>query len=216
MNRKNVTPSLLNVEYGKRAQMAQTLINEGIKWIHYDVMDGKFVPNLAIELEEIKQIKQSTTIHFMDAHLMVENPLTYIEYYKDVVDVITIHFEAINKKELLDFLKSKHHDYKIGLAIKPNTEVKEIEKFLPYLALVLVMSVEPGAGGQKFMPNALDKIKLLKELRTNKQYTYLIQVDGGINETTGPQCFKAGADACVAGTFLIKEPTKARIDSILG
>ncbi|WP_029608694.1 ribulose-phosphate 3-epimerase [Mycoplasma simbae] len=215
MNKKNVTPSLLNVEQGQRWKMAQTLIDSGIKWIHYDVMDAKFVPNKAIELDEIKSIKEQTSSHFMDAHLMVENPLDYLDEYKDVVDITTIHFEAIKPAELLKFLKAKHHDYRIGLAIKPNTTVDEIVKFLPYVALVLVMSVEPGAGGQKFIPNALDKISQLKDLRNKHQYQYLIQVDGGINDETGPLCFKAGADACVAGTFLVKEPTKERIESIL-
>ncbi|AIA29348.1 ribulose-phosphate 3-epimerase [Mycoplasmopsis californica] len=215
MNKKNVTPSLLNVEEGKRWEMAQTLIDQGIKWIHYDVMDAKFVPNRAIEIKEIKTIKEKTTHHFMDAHLMVENPLSYLDDYKDLVDITTIHFEAVDSKELLNFLELKHHDYRIGLAIKPLTSVTEISQFLPYVALVLVMSVEPGAGGQKFIPSALDKIKELKNIRSFNQYQYLIQVDGGINEITGPQCFKAGADACVAGTFLIKEPTKERINSII-
>ncbi|MCS4536689.1 MULTISPECIES: ribulose-phosphate 3-epimerase [unclassified Mycoplasma] len=215
MSKKYVTPSLLNVEEGKRAQMAQTLINEGIEWIHYDVMDAKFVPNKAIELEEIIDIKQNTSKHFMDAHLMVEKPLDYLDKFKDVVDITTIHYEAIDHDELLEFLEKKHHDYRIGLAIKPQTNVEEIQDFLPYVALVLVMSVEPGAGGQKFIPTALDKISLLKKLRSKNQYQYLIQVDGGINDTTGPQAFKAGADACVAGTFLVKNPTKETISSVL-
>ncbi|MBU4690537.1 ribulose-phosphate 3-epimerase [Mycoplasma sp. ES3157-GEN-MYC] len=215
MNKKYVTPSLLNVDEGKRAEMAQLLINQGIEWIHYDVMDAKFVPNKAIELEEIVEIKKTSSKHFMDAHLMVVNPLEYLDSYKNVVDIITIHYEAIKPAELLDFLKQKHHDYRIGLAIKPNTTVTEIEQFLPYVALVLVMSVEPGAGGQKFMPSALDKIASLKQLRIKNQYEYLIQVDGGINDTTGPLAFKAGADACVAGTFVVKNPTKETINSIL-
>lgn len=215
MNKKNVTPSLLNVEKEQRVQMATTLINEGIKWIHYDVMDGKFVPNTAIELEEIKNIKAKAPHHFMDAHLMVENPLDYLDDFKDVVDITTIHYEAIKHTELLNFLVKKHHDYRIGLAIKPNTQVSEIKDFLPYISLVLVMSVEPGAGGQKFIETALDKIAQLKELKNKHQYQYLIQVDGGINDQTGPKCFKQGADACVAGTFLVKEPTKSRIESII-
>lgn len=215
MNKKNVTPSLLNVEEGKRWEMAQKLLDEGIKWIHYDVMDAKFVPNKAIELEEIQQIKLKTSKHFMDAHLMVENPLEYLDKFKDVVDITTVHFEALNSKEFYNFLVKKHHDYRIGLAIKPDTPVEKITKFLPYIALVLVMSVEPGAGGQKFIESSIDKIKELKDLRNKNQYQYLIQVDGGINSQTGPKCFKAGADACVAGTFLVNNPTKETIQSIL-
>lgn len=213
---KYVTPSLLNVEEGKRKEMANLLIDNGIKWIHYDVMDGKFVPNLAIEFDEIKDINETGKKHIKDAHLMIENPLEKIEEYSKIVDIVTIHFEAVDPKKLLTYLKKYQHEYKIGLAIKPNTEVKEIEKFLPYLALVLVMSVEPGKGGQKFIENSLDKIKELKRLRNINQYQYLIQVDGGINDVTGPQCFTAGADACVAGTYIVKNPTKENINSVFG
>ncbi len=217
MNKKEkfITPSLLNAEKEKRLEMINLLIENGIKWFHYDVMDGKFVPNYAIELEEIKNFRKNAKQHFSDVHLMIENPLNFIDDYKDFCDIVTIHYEAIKPKELLNFLKTKHYEYKIGLAIKPNTEVEEIEEFLPYLSLVLVMSVEPGKGGQKFIPSALDKIKILKNLRIQNGYTYLIQVDGGINSETGLEAFKAGVDACVAGTFLVKDPTKERINSIL-
>ncbi|WP_406615441.1 ribulose-phosphate 3-epimerase [Mycoplasmopsis hyopharyngis] len=212
---KFITPSLLNVEKEKRLQMINHLVDNGIKWFHYDVMDGKFVPNLAIELDEIKDFRQNAKQHFSDTHLMIEEPLKVIDDYKDSTDIITLHYEAIKPKELLAFLKEKHHEYKIGLAIKPNTKVEEIKSFLPYLALVLVMSVEPGKGGQQFIPSALDKIALLKQWRIENAYTYLIQVDGGINSETGKQAFKAGVDACVAGTYLVKEPTKERINSML-
>lgn len=211
---KFITPSLLNVEKDKRLQMINHLIDNGIKWFHYDVMDGKFVPNLAIELDEIKDFRKNAKQHFSDTHLMIEEPLKVIDDYKDFTDIITLHYEAIKPKELLTFLKEKHHEYKIGLAIKPNTNVEEIKSFLPYLALVLVMSVEPGKGGQQFIPSALDKIALLKQWRIKNTYTYLIQVDGGINSETGKQAFKAGVDACVAGTYLVKEPTKERINSM--
>ncbi|WP_338822475.1 ribulose-phosphate 3-epimerase [Mycoplasmopsis felifaucium] len=216
MTNKYVTPSLLNVEKDQRLSMANTLIDEGIKWIHYDVMDGKFVPNTAIEFEEIENINEHGKKHLKDAHLMVEKPLELVEKYSKIVDFVTFHFEAEDKKKILQFLKKNHHYYKIGVAIKPNTTIEEITELLPYVSLVLVMSVEPGKGGQKFMPNAVDKIKELKRLRDLHQYEYLIQVDGGINNETGPICFKAGADACVAGTFLVKNPTKNTIDSILG
>ncbi|VEU75492.1 d-ribulose-5-phosphate 3 epimerase [Mycoplasmopsis maculosa] len=216
MKNKYVTPSLLNVEKKDRLEMANTLVEQGIKWIHYDVMDGKFVPNLAIELEEIKNINENGKKHLKDAHLMVENPLELVELYKDIVDITTFHYEAVDHFQLLEFLKNNQHDYRIGVAIKPATKVEEIKELLPYLQLVLVMSVEPGAGGQKFMPEALDKIKELKRIRDINQFEYLIQVDGGINNITGPQCFKAGADACVAGTFIVKNPTKETIQSVLG
>ncbi|UUD35367.1 ribulose-phosphate 3-epimerase [Mycoplasmopsis caviae] len=213
---KYVTPSLLNVEKEERCNMATLLVNKGIKWIHYDVMDGKFVPNRAIELEEIKNINQNAPKHFKDAHLMVENPLDYLDEFRDHVDITTIHYEAVDKKKLTKFLKDHHSAYSIGLAIKPVTEVSEIVKLLPYLQLVLVMSVEPGKGGQKFIEHAVDKIKELKELRDTNGYKYLIQVDGGINGETGPICFEAGVDATVAGTYIVSEPTEERINSVFG
>ncbi|WP_029513380.1 ribulose-phosphate 3-epimerase [Mycoplasmopsis primatum] len=215
-NSKYVTPSLLNVDKANRLEMANKLINQGIKWIHYDVMDGQFVPNYAIELDEIKTINEKGLKHFKDAHLMVNDPLKLIDEFKDYVDIVTIHYEAVKPKELLKFVKTKTHDYRIGIAIKPETQVEEITELLPYIQLVLVMSVEPGKGGQKFIDSALDKIRKLKQLRIQNQYDYLIQVDGGINNITGPLSFKAGADACVAGTFMVSCPTKERINSILG
>ncbi|QCZ36765.1 ribulose-phosphate 3-epimerase [Mycoplasma nasistruthionis] len=216
--KKYVTPSLLNVEKDKRPAMADTLVQNGIKWIHYDVMDGKFVPNTAIEVDEIINIDQNHSKHLKDAHLMVVDPYEYVDQVKNNVDFITFHYEAISNDlvKYQEFLEQNYHDLKLGLAIKPNTTVEEIKQFLPKLSLVLVMSVEPGAGGQKFMPSALDKIAELKALRDLNGYDYLIQVDGGINSTTGPECFSAGADACVAGTYIVVEPTKERIDSVLG
>ncbi|EFF41089.1 ribulose-phosphate 3-epimerase [Mycoplasmopsis alligatoris] len=214
---KNITPSLLNVEENKRLEMANTLINAGIKWIHYDIMDGKFVPNTAIKTSEIANIHKNGLRHFKDAHLMVENPLNYLEELKDIVDVMTVHWEAFDDKdEFYDWLDQNYVDYKIGLAIKPNTSVEEIIDFLPYVALVLVMSVEPGKGGQAFIPTSLDKIKFLSEYRHKNNLGYAIQVDGGINQDTSKLCFKNGADALVAGTYLVVEPTKERIKTLLG
>ncbi|WP_426460991.1 ribulose-phosphate 3-epimerase [Mycoplasma hafezii] len=216
--KKYVTPSLLNVEPEKRLEVANTLVQNGIKWIHYDIMDGEFVPNTAITPKEIANIAAKGLPHMKDAHLMVVDPYSYVDSVKDSVDVITFHYEAImdDEEKFEDFLNEYHHELKIGLAIKPETRVSEIKKYLNKLALVLVMSVEPGKGGQKFMPVALEKIHELKELRSRNGYDYLIQVDGGINGETGPESFHAGADACVAGTYLVFEPTKERIDSVLG
>ncbi|SYV96936.1 d-ribulose-5-phosphate 3 epimerase [Mycoplasmopsis edwardii] len=181
-------------------------------------MDGNFVPNTAIEVEEIVNIDKNAKKHIKDAHLMVVNPYDYVEQLKNNVDILTFHYEAIENDldKFNEFLEKNKHELKIGLAIKPNTSVATIKNFLDKLSLVLVMSVEPGKGGQKFMESSLDKVKELKSIRNNNSYDYLIQVDGGINSETGPLCLKAGADAVVAGTFLVVEPTKERIQSILG
>ncbi|WP_406614408.1 ribulose-phosphate 3-epimerase [Mycoplasma corogypsi] len=217
---KYVTPSILNVKKEDRLEMVNKLVQAGIKWIHYDIMDGQFVPNTTIEPEEIAVIDKESKPHFKDAHLMIKNPYEYIEKVIDYFDIFTFHYEAIEDDldAFYQYLTVVNRDriLKIGLAIKPNTPVSAIVKFLPFIDLVLVMSVEPGLGGQKFMPIALDKIKELRKLRTQHKLFYLIQVDGGINEVYGPQCFQAGADACVAGTYLIVDPTKERINTILG
>ncbi|MBU4692692.1 ribulose-phosphate 3-epimerase [Mycoplasma sp. CSL7491-lung] len=216
--KKYVTPSLLNVNPEERLQMVNKLIEEGIRWVHYDVMDGKFVENTAITVEEIKNINKNGKGHIKDAHLMVVNPYDYVEKLKNDVDILTFHYEAIEDDldKFDNFLTTNKHELKIGLAIKPDTPVDLIEKFLDRLALVLVMSVEPGKGGQKFIDSSLVKISQLKNIRLTNFYDFLIQVDGGINDSTGPKAFKKGADACVAGTFLIKNPTKNTINSILG
>ncbi|RIV16464.1 ribulose-phosphate 3-epimerase [Mycoplasmopsis gallopavonis] len=216
--KKYVTPSLLNVEPEKRLAMANTLVENGIKWIHYDIMDGEFVPNTAISVKEIENINKNGLPHIKDAHLMVVDPYNYIPLVSESCDIITFHYEAIcdDLEQFESFLEEHYHEFKIGLAIKPETEVSEIVPFLDKLALVLVMSVQPGKGGQKFMPIALEKIQALKNLRVKNGYDFLIQVDGGINSETGPQCFEVGADACVAGTFLVVSPNKETINSVLG
>lgn len=217
MRQKFVTPSLLNIEEGKRGAVAKELINNGIKWIHYDVMDGEFVPNTAIEFAEIRDIKNQEPKHMMDIHLMVKNFYDYLPSFKEVGDILTIHYEAIeNVNEFLEFCKNNLDEYKMGVAIKPNTPVEVLDPLLPYLSLVLIMSVEPGKGGQKFIDSSLDKIKYFYNQRNKNNYSYLIQVDGGINDTTGPLALAAGADAVVAGTYLVFEPTKEKIQSILG
>ncbi|WP_027120840.1 ribulose-phosphate 3-epimerase [Mycoplasmopsis lipofaciens] len=215
---KVVAPSLLNVEENERVKMVNTLCNAGIQYFHYDVMDGEFVPNIAISVEQIKELVQSRK-QYCDVHLMVNNPLPYIEELKDFVPFFTIHYESMEHKKLFNILRDvyvKNQSTNLGIAIKPNTKVEDVEDLLPYISLITVMSVEPGKGGQKFMPNALNKIKELKAIKEEKGYLYSIEVDGGINDITGPQCFEAGADICVAGTFLITEPTSKRIQSIMG
>lgn len=212
---KYITPSLLNLEQKDRIQVANELIENGIKWIHYDVMDGHFVPNTAITVEQIQSIKNNTQKHIMDAHLMVQNPRPYFDQLINIVDYITFHYEAVNKNELLQILQDYQNKIKIGLAIKPNTSVTEIAPFLPYLNLVLVMSVEPGAGGQAFIESSVAKIAQLKQEIIQQNLPILIQVDGGINNITSQKCWQAQADALVAGTYLVFEPTKDKIATLL-
>ncbi|MDJ1649124.1 ribulose-phosphate 3-epimerase [Mycoplasma phocimorsus] len=216
MRWKNISPSILDVKKENRLEFVTDLItNKGIKWIHYDVMDGIFVSNKAIELEEIINIYNNAPQHFSDVHLMISNPLDEFEKYKDYVSIVTLHFEAVSDIDLALFINRYHHDYKIGLAISPDTNVEDITPFLEFIDLVLVMSVYPGKGGQKFIVDSLDKIKKLKKLRSsNLKYSYLIQVDGGINEETSKLAWKAGADLIVAGSYIVKDPSQENINKL--
>lgn len=216
MNEKYVTPSLLNIKKDQRLEIANILINNGIKWIHYDIMDGQFVPNTAISTDEIINIKNNTLNHIMDAHLMVNNPFHYAEILKNTVDYVTLHFEAIENSEIQKFINQYKNIFKIGLAIKPQTQFKEIKNFINQVDLILVMSVNPGAGGQSFIAESLNKIKIIKDYINKNNLKTLIQVDGGINNITGPQCLNAGADAIVSGSYLVFEPTKEKINLLFG
>lgn len=215
MKWKHISPSILDVQKDKRIDFVNDLLkNKNIKWIHYDVMDGIFVKNKAISLEEITEITNNTPEHLSDAHLMVDNPLDQIDKFSKVVKCVTIHYEAVADLDLALFIDRYNHDYTLGLAINPDTSVEDIEPFLPYLELVLVMSVFPGKGGQKFITSILDKITKLKDLRKKHQYHYLIQVDGGINNQTAKLAWKAGADLLVAGSYIVKDPSLENINSI--
>ncbi|MGY6171843.1 ribulose-phosphate 3-epimerase [Candidatus Mycoplasma pogonae] len=217
MFKKLVAPSILNVAPENRIFTIKKLLAFGIKWIHYDIMDGIFVNNNAISVEEITEFKRHCPKHFKDAHLMVINPLDYVMQLKNKVDLVTAHFEAFkNTAEIEHFISlTSSLNLQCGLAIKPDTNIKAIIPFLPNLNVVLVMSVEPGAGGQQFQPQALEKIRDLVRIRNNHALKFLIQVDGGINAITGPEVFLNGADVAVAGTYLISDISKARIASIL-
>ncbi|WP_027334031.1 ribulose-phosphate 3-epimerase [Mycoplasma elephantis] len=215
MRWKHISPSILDVKPKERTNFVNDLIkNKNIKWIHYDVMDGKFVPNNAITLEEIKEIKKATPNHFCDAHLMINNPLDEVHKYSPYVTTVTFHYEAIKDLDLALFINRYLHDYSIGLAINPDTSVDDIVPFLPFLDIVLVMSVWPGKGGQNFIPTAIDKIKELKRLRVLNNYHYLIQVDGGINKETSKHAWRAGADLIVVGSYIVKDPSIENINSI--
>lgn len=168
-------------------------------YLHIDVMDGRFVPNISIGIPVVKSLKKKYQVPF-DVHLMIIEPEKYIEpFVKAGADLITFHVEATeNVKKVIDLIHS--YNLKAGLSIKPKTPVSVIEKYLPDLDLVLVMSVEPGFGGQEFMESAVSKIDKLKELKEKCHYQYLIEVDGGINDKTANKCHNA--DILVSGSYI--------------
>ncbi|CAT05326.1 d-ribulose-5-phosphate 3 epimerase [Mesomycoplasma conjunctivae] len=213
--KKIISPSILNATKSQRMKLVQTLFNLGIKWIHYDFMDGKFVSNTAITTDEIRKITSKFPNYISDIHLMSYQPEQQIKEIIGFVDYATIHFEALTKEEIYAIIRKFQNQIKLGIAIKINTKIEEIEEFLPFIDLVLIMSVEPGKGGQEFNPISLQKISQLRKIIDLHKFNILIQVDGGIKDFNASQVFKAGANIVVAGTFLAYRPTKKKIKSLL-
>ena len=172
-------------------------------WLHIDVMDGVFVPNISFGFPICEALKDCPI--FKDVHLMINNPINYVERFISLnADLITFHIEAVkSKKHIKELINLVHsHGRAVGISIKPNTPIDVILPYLKDIDLVLVMSVEPGFGGQKFMPIAIEKIKQLREIIDENCYDCYIQVDGGINEETATLCKQAGVDVLVAGSYL--------------
>lgn len=207
-----VAPSILSADFSCLGKEIIKLNDAGADLIHIDVMDGVFVPNLTFGAPVVKSIRPYSKLPF-DVHLMVEKPSILIKDFADAgADFITVHLEC---KEEIPFLISliKKEKKKVGLSIKPNTKVSDILPYIPDIDLILVMSVEPGFGGQKFQQEAIKKIADLKELIGRKKV--LISIDGGINDVTAPACVYAGADILVAGSYVFKnKPYKKAIEKL--
>lgn len=212
-----ISPSILACDFANIESELKKIEDAKDIWIHLDIMDGHFVPNLTFGIPVVKRIGQVTN-HTLDAHLMVSNPEFHIERMSDLgVTNITFHHEAV--VDSMKLIKKAKQLYKsVGLSIKPKTEATDLsDEILSEIDVVLVMSVEPGFGGQSFMPNALDKISILKERRTKLGAEFIIQVDGGINKTTYKDVIDAGADNLVAGSYVFSEPNQdyiSRIESL--
>ena len=179
------------------------LIDESIAdYIHVDVIDGTFVENKNFEPKELYDLLKNTSKK-LDVHLMVNDPKRYFDVLTRLVNVeyITFHYEVVKDVEAMAQLV-KSLNRKVGISLNPSTRVEEIEAVLPFVDQVLVMGVEPGAGGQGFIPQTVEKIELLKKIKEDKNYSYLISVDGGINAVTVKNCFEVGADMLVSGSFV--------------
>ena len=212
-----ISPSILAADFTNLISDISVIEDVNDLWLHLDVMDGHFVPNLTFGIPIIKQLKKKTNLP-LDVHLMVTNPEFHMEELKDVgIENITYHFEIeTDHMELIS--KYRSHYNSIGLSMKPKTKAQDLDlELLKKLDLVLVMSVEPGFGGQSFMPNALDKIEYLNKVRKENNLSFKIQVDGGINEETGTKCRNKGADNLVAGSYIFgkeKDQYKTQIETL--
>ena len=204
-----IAPSILTVQKDDIVARIKEIENCGARWIHFDVMDGKFVPATTFDISEIRNLLSQTKVT-KDVHLMIKNPRAMVKSYIDAgADNVTFHYEACKDNIEVSAVIDMIHQYgaKAGMSIKPGTDVNVILPFLSKLDLVLVMSVEPGKGGQKFIGKSLKKINLLYKYKNdNNLKNLLIEVDGGINDKTLGKCVKNGASVLVVGSYLFNHP----------
>lgn len=203
-----VSPSLLAADFGKLHQQIKMVENAGADWLHFDIMDGHFVPNISYGADIVKQMRSISNL-FFDVHLMIENPIKLLPMFLNCgADLITVHYEACDN--LIEVISEiKRHNKKVGISIKPQTSFEVLKPYLDDVDVVLVMTVEPGFGGQVFMENQLPKIKKLKNLIGKRNV--LVEIDGGVNSQTAKLCVENGADVLVAGSAIFKASNPEKI-----
>ena len=203
MKKIQISPSILSADFSQLGNEIKRLEEGGADMIHVDVMDGHFVPNLTIGPPVIKALRKQCSIKF-DVHLMISPVHKYIEAYADAgADIITIHPEATeNLEESISKIKSLNK--KVGVSLNPESKLDLITNYLEKIDLVLIMSVNPGFGGQKFMPEVLDKVKKLKDIKSKNNMNFDIEIDGGINFDNCQSAIEAGANILVSGTTIFK------------
>ena len=216
MKKIKISPSILSADFSQLGNEIKRLEDGGADMIHVDVMDGHFVPNLTIGPPVIKALRNYTKLPF-DVHLMIAPVHKYIKNYAEAgADIITIHPEATdNLKESINHIKELGK--KVGVSLNPNTKIDILKEFLNEINLVLIMSVHPGFGGQKFIPEVLQKIKELKKIKDQQNFNFDIEVDGGINFDNSKLAIEAGANILVSGTTIFKNNNgniKKNIDTL--
>lgn len=217
INELVISPSVLSMDYSKMKEQLEALERSKAEWIHFDVMDGHFVPNLTFGPDLLKGFKKGSNL-FLDVHLMVEDPAFFAPVFaKAGADLVTFHTEALDNdpEKILELLKNiKALGVQTGFVVKPKTAIEPFEDLLEDCDLVLVMSVEPGFGGQSFMEDQLEKVKWLYEKRNEKNLGYRIEIDGGINAETGKKAREAGCDTLVAGSYVFKNGIEEAVESL--
>lgn len=194
-----ISPSILASDFSNLSNEIERI--KIADMVHLDIMDGHFVPNISFGADVVKSLRDKTNLIF-DVHLMISNPLQYIKNFADAgADIITFHIES--NSDILETIKEiRYYGKKVGIALKPKTNVKEIYEYLKYIDLVLIMTVEPGFGGQKFMPDQLEKAVFIKNM--SKNLNLLIEIDGGVNFETINLAKRYPIDICVSGTCVFK------------
>ena len=205
-----LSPSILSADYMNMERDLRATAEMGVKWLHVDIMDGLFVPNLSFGYSMVASMRKVTD-QVLDVHLMIDRPIRYVENFcKAGSDYLTIHVEADTRENTKAAIeKIRALGVKPGIVVKPKTPAEDIAEFLPLVDLVLVMTVEPGFGGQKFMADMMPKVKQLREWMDDINPDCVIQVDGGVDRNTAPLCKESGATVLVAGSAYFKSEDKA-------
>ena len=200
-----IAPSILAANLLKIEQEVLNVVEAGADYLHIDIMDGHYVPNITFGSNFVKSIRPISNIT-LDVHLMISPVKQYVESFVNAgADIISFHPEAdSNPEKIIEKIKSS--DCRCGIAVHPKIEIKDIEKYIPLIDLIIVMTVVPGFGGQNFMENQLTKISTLNELRVKEGLEFEIEIDGGINNTTSRLCIDKGADVLVAGSYIYNSP----------